>query len=132
MEDLRRELERFITPGLARYALSEAKRIDDLLGEIKTLERQYHTLARAWPLRWTLTAESGKPVLLETGTALVCALADDTYETNAAMAELLLAALEEYSGRLLAWGVRCVLAGKLLFAIVIVSRLFWPLWQCRH
>ncbi len=104
MEDLRRELERFITPGLARYALSEAERIDDLIGEIKTLEHQYHTLARAWPLRWTLTAETGEPVLLESGTALACALTDNAYETNAALAELLLAALEEYSGRLLGWG----------------------------
>jgi tetratricopeptide (TPR) repeat protein len=104
MEDLRRELERFITPGLARYALSEARRIDDLLGELGTLERRYHTLARAWPLRWTLTAGSGKPVLLETGTALACSLAEDTYGANAATAELLLAALEEYSGRLLVWG----------------------------
>jgi len=104
MEDLRRELERFITPGLARYALSEAARIDDLLGELGTLERRYHTLARAWPLRWTLTAGNEGPVLLESGTALVCAPADDAYSTDAAVAELLLAALEEYSGRLLAWG----------------------------
>jgi tetratricopeptide (TPR) repeat protein len=104
MEDLRRELERFVTPGLARYALSEAGRIDDLLAELGHLERRYHTLARAWPLRWTLTAEGGEAVLLEPGTALVCALADDGYGTNAAAAELLLAALEEYSGRLLAWG----------------------------
>ncbi|HUT97929.1 MAG TPA: AAA family ATPase [bacterium] len=104
MEDLRRELERFITPGLARYALSEAARIDDLLRELGTLERRYHTLARAWPLRWTLTAEGDGPVLLEPGTALVCAPADDAYETDAAVAELLLAALEEYSGHLLAWG----------------------------
>lgn len=106
MEGLRRELERFLPPGMARYALEEAPRIDELLGELERLERRHHTLTLAWPRRGLVGADAGGYELPGCVLAGVPAVAEELrgHPAHARLAEVLLAALEEYNGRLLAWG----------------------------
>lgn|GEM_PF-3143346 len=110
MENLRRELERFVTPGLARYALTEAEHIDALLGELRSLERQYHTLTRAWPLLGVLLEDEETSAGRYGGTILAIQLESTSYEAHATLAEGLLSSLEDYNGRLWLWGGGRVMA----------------------
>jgi len=106
VDELRRDLERFLPPGLVRYAVSDAERIDALQRELGVLERRHHTLALAWPLRGVL---EGGGFLLP-GTVLAGDVGAQDHPTHRRAAEVLLAALEEYNGRLLAWGAGTFLA----------------------
>ncbi len=110
MENLRRELERFVTPGLARYALTEAEHIDALLGELRSLERQYHTLTRAWPLLGVLLEDEEGAAGRYGGTVLTIQLESTSYEVHSRLAEELLTLLVNYNGRLWLWGGGRVMA----------------------